>query len=269
MSILGVEAASTGRKQPLKLADKLLPQVAGSLCGWCRNCFRRLLASSVGGAETVSTGRQCVCGWCRNCFHRLPAGPVGGAEIASQKGTVEGNRTCFHRLPAASAAGAEPAPAVSPQPLRPGVEAPPTRCRQALRPAPEQAASNDYGGCRSCLHRPEIVAASSLCGWCRNCFHRLPAGSGGWCRNCLHRLPMPVQVAQRLLPQAASRLCGRWREAEPASRLVPKLLPQAASRARGSQGIASGRMLRQPAKRLCGCCKTGCQQGGRRLQKRL
>ena len=212
-------------------------------------------SASVGVAESVSTG----------CQEAL----WGGAEIASQGGTVEGGRTCFHRLPAASAAAAEPAPTASPQPLRPGVETPLTGCRQALRPAPEQAASNDYGGCRSCLHRPEIVAAGSLCGWCRNCFHRLPAGSGGWCRNCLHRLPMPVQVAQRLFPQAASRLCGRWREAEPASRLVPKLLPQAASRARGSQGIASGRMLRQPAKRLCGCCKTGCQQGGSRLQKRV
>ena len=58
MFLAGVEAASTGRKQPLKLADKLFPQATGSLCGWGRNCFRRL-PNSFGG-------------WCRNCLHRLP-----------------------------------------------------------------------------------------------------------------------------------------------------------------------------------------------------
>ena len=188
-SVGGAETASTAcktsRRQVLWRAEKLLPQAGTNFSGWWRNCFCRLPAASVAGAETGSAGASSLCswcsicfhqavsslcgrrgicfhrtasslsGWCKSCFHRLPAGSVGGAKIASQGGTVEGSRTCFHRLPTASAAGAEPAPAASPEPLWPGVKAAPTGCRQALRPAPEQAASNVYGGCRSCLHRPE------------------------------------------------------------------------------------------------------------------
>ena len=150
----GVKTAPIGCRQALWPAPE---EAASKFYGGCRSCLHRPETAFEAGGEIVSTSCQRVCEWCRNCFHRLPASFVGGAEIASQVGTVEGSRTCFQRLPAASAASAEPAPTPSPEHLRPGVKAASTGCRQALWPAPEQAASNVYGGCRSCLHKPQII----------------------------------------------------------------------------------------------------------------
>ena len=153
----GREIASTSRNQFLRLAEKLFLQATSSVSGWCRNCFHRLPVASAVGGYIVSTGcRQPLwvvqklfpqaasrlCGWCRNCFPRGDGKGKQNLFPQASSSFCSWRRICSHS---------------SLQPLRPGVKAAFTGCRQALRPAPEQAASNVYGGCRSCLHRPETA----------------------------------------------------------------------------------------------------------------